>query len=399
MLYNLKKKNDSLKGTPLLKNQSHLFNLNNEVTYLNCSYMSPMLRSVAQVGVEAIYKRDNPTDIKQSDFFYNKSRLRDEFAKLINADSKSCVIIPSVSYGMANVAKNLKAGKGDNIVVADEQFPSNIYAWMALEKNKGIELKRVAPPKNSKNRGKLWNEQLFQTIDQNTKMVACGHVHWTDGTLFDLMTIRKRADEVGAILVIDGTQSIGALPFDVQQIKPDALVVAGYKWLMGPYACGVAYYGDYFADGLPIENNWMNRLNSEDFTNLINYQQNYQSGMMRYEVGESTNFILAPMLTRALEQVNQWGPANIQAYTEQLTKPYVEELKYLGCSIEVEEYRSHHLFGVRLPEDISLEKLKEVFVREKIYVSVRGNSIRVASHLYNNHVDFKNLLNAFKQLK
>lgn len=381
----------------MLNNQKDLFNLPDDITYLNCSYMSPMLKSVAEVGVRSLYGKDDPTSVKPEDFFKNTSALRTEFAKLINARyEKDCAIIPSVSYGMANVAKNLKAGKGDNIVITDEQFPSNVYAWKELEKERGIELKYVSAPKLKEGRGKRWNENILEAIDANTKMVSTGHVHWADGTKFDLKAIRKRADEVGAILVIDGTQSIGALPFNVQEFRPDAVVVAGYKWLMGPYASGVAYFGEYFKDGQPIENNWMNRLNSEDFRNLINYQDEYQPGSIRYEVGESANFILSPMLTRALQQVNEWGAENIQAYCKQLTAPYLKELKAMGIQIEDEAYRGEHLFGLRLPEGMDMEEVRQRFEAQRIYVSIRGNSIRISPHLYNSEVDLEKLVESFK---
>lgn len=381
----------------MLDNQKHLFNLPEDITYLNCSYMSPMLKSVAEVGVHAIYSKDDPSTNKPEHFFGNTSALRTEFAKLISAPSeKSCAIVPSVSYALANVARNLKAGKGDNMVIADEQFPSNYYAWKALSDERDIELKVVSAPDIIEGRGKLWNEMILEAIDQNTKLVATGHVHWADGTKFDLMAIRKRANEVGAIMVVDGTQSIGALPFSVAAFKPDAVVAAGYKWMMGPYASGVAYFGEYFSEGRPIENNWMNRLHSEDFANLINYQDEYQPGAIRYEVGESANFILTPMLTRAIAQVNAWGPQNIQDYCENLTSPYIKELQELGVRVESGAYRGKHLFGLRLPDHMDMEALKKRFAERKVFVSVRGNSIRISPHLYNTIEDLEVLLDTFK---
>jgi selenocysteine lyase/cysteine desulfurase len=381
----------------MLSNQSHLFNLPDDVTYLNCAYMSPSLKSVAEVGVRAIYGKEDPTTIKPEDFFSNTQKLRKEFAKLLNfSDEKSCAIVPSASYGLANVAKNLKAGKGDNIICPEEQFPSNIYAWKALELENGVKLNLVAAPKVNVDRGKIWNERILEAIDSNTKMVAIGHVHWADGTKFDLKKIRERTREVGAIMVIDGTQSIGALPFDVQEFEPDAVVVAGYKWLMGPYALGLAYYGEYFEHGTPIENNWMNRLDSENFANLVNYQDEYQSGAIRYETGESANFILTPMLTEALRQVNEWGPENIQSYCRSITQDVQNELIQLGFQIESPEFRAEHLFGLRLPSTMDLEKVKQRLAEARIYVSVRGNSIRVAPHLYNKPSDLNHLLEVLK---
>ena len=118
-------------------------------------------------------------------------------------------------------------------------------------------------------------------------MVSIGHVHWSDGTLFHLEKIRAKLDKTGGLLVIDGTQSVGALPFSISKIRPDALICAGYKWLMGPYSLGLAYYGPAFDNGMPVEENWINRHNSEDFTGLIGYQDTYREMSLRYEVGEA----------------------------------------------------------------------------------------------------------------
>ena len=138
-----------------------------------------------------------------------------------------------------------------------------------------------------------------------------GMVHWADGTIFDLEKIRKKTKEVGALLIIDGTQSVGAMPFDVNKIKPDALVCAAYKWLMGPYGSAFCYYGEAFDNGFPIEESWINRKNSEDFSQLINYQEDYSEGARRYNVGQQSNFINVAMLTAAINQLNSWGVDNI----------------------------------------------------------------------------------------
>lgn len=210
--------------------------------------------------------------------------------------------------------------------------------------------------------------------------------------MFDLIAIRKRANEVGALLIIDGTQSVGALPFDVEKVHPDALICAGYKWLLGPYSIGLAYYGEYFDEGKPVEENWINRKNSENFTGLVNYETNYQSGALRYEVGEHSNFMLVPMLLKALEQLNMWKPENIQEYCRAITKRTIDELVEMGFWIEDEAYRTSHLFGIRLPLELELQKVKEHLLKEKIYVSYRGDAIRISPNVYNTKDDLKKLL-------
>lgn len=362
--------------------------------YLNCAYMAPLLKKVEQAGIEGIRMKRNPAAVSVDDFFSTTTKLRREFAKLINGDASRMVIIPSVSYGMANVVKNLHVTTADNIVVAAEQFPSNYYPWQSLQQETGVKIKVVSPPDTLSNRGKRWNERLLEAIDVNTKLVALGNVHWADGTLFNLKEIRKRSKAMGALLVIDGTQSVGALPFDVKEIQPDALICAGYKWLMGPYSIGLAYYGEHFDTGKPVEENWINRLHSENFAGLVNYQPDYQPGALRYEVGEHSNFILVPMMLEALKQVNLWKPQAIQKYCKTITQKPIALLREAGFWIEEEDIRGYHLFGIRIPEGMNMDAVKKRVHKNKISVSFRGNAIRVSPHVYNTEADMMKLVRA-----
>ncbi len=378
-----------------MQNQRAKFSIPKGTTYLNCAYMSPLLKSVEKAGKVGIERKRNPFSILANDFFSGSEPIREEYARLINTtDSKRIVIIPSVSYGLATVAKNAHLQPADKIIVAAEQFPSNYYPWHKLTLDTKAVLKSIAPPEQTQSRGKLWNERILEAIDSKTKIVSLGHVHWADGTRFDLEQIRKRTRDVGAMLIIDGTQSVGALPFDVQRFQPDALICGGYKWLMGPYSIGLAYYGEYFDNGRPVEENWMNRLNSENFAGLVNYQSDYQPGALRYEVGEHSNFILVPMMLEALKQINKWAPTNIQAYCKKISQPAIKKLRAAGCWIEDEDYRGNHLFGVRFPKEISIDTVKERMKKKKISVSFRGDSMRVAPNVYNDEKDFRKLLEA-----
>ncbi|MBN8576305.1 MAG: aminotransferase class V-fold PLP-dependent enzyme [Cytophagales bacterium] len=375
-----------------LTHQRARFTLPRNLCYLNCAYMAPLLKAVEQQGVTGLLKKRNPAAISTGDFFADTEKLRKEFAKLIQGEALRVVIIPSVSYGMANVMNNLSVSAHNNIVVAAEQFPSNFYPWQRLHSDTGVQIKIVSAPETKTNRGKQWNDRLLEAIDSNTRLVALGHVHWADGTKFNLKAIRARTRETGARLVIDGTQSIGALPFSIKEIEPDAVICAGYKWLMGPYSIGLAYYGEAFDNGRPVEENWINRLNSENFAGLVNYQPQYQPGALRYEVGEHSNFILVPMMLQALKQINEWKPKAIQQYCQSITERPVGILREAGFWIEDDDARGYHLFGIRLPEGIDLEAVKKRIVKNKISVSFRGNVIRVSPHLYNTEKDLMHLV-------
>ncbi len=381
-----------------MQHQKHLFDLSENITYLNGAYMSPQLRSVTEIGLQSVIRKAQPNQIMPEDFFNQKEILKQRFATLIDApDYRNTAIIPSVSYGIANAANNVPLKQGDEIILVDEQFPSNVYMWREVAEKNGAIIKVIKPPRTFENRAKQWNEEILKAITPKTAVVTMAIVHWADGTLFDIKAIREKTKAVNALLVIDGTQSIGALPFSTTEIQPDALVCGGYKWLLGPYSIGMAYYGDVFNNGTPIEHNWMNRYNSEDFSGLTQYEERYQAKAARYSVGESSNFVLTPMLTRAIEQLIEWSPENIQEYCKNISKEAVQQLRDLGCFIEDDYYRVHHLIGVYLPDHINLEKLRIKLKKENIFVSIRGKAIRISPNVYNTKEDLDKLVALFGQ--
>ncbi|MFY0626143.1 MAG: aminotransferase class V-fold PLP-dependent enzyme [Reichenbachiella sp.] len=379
-----------------MKCQRSKFQLSKKTAFLNCANMGPLMKKVVKAGRKGIARKCQPNKITGEDFFREVNTLKVLFSKLINnPDPNRISIIPSVSYGIATVAKNISLKKGEKVIVTEAQFPSNIYAWKSLCQKSDGELITVPAPKTTDNRGKKWNAAVLKAIDKNTKVVAIGNVHWSDGTLFDLMAIRKKTTTVGAALIVDGTQSIGALPFDLQSIQPDALIVAGYKWLMGPYSNGLAYFGSMFDDGDPIEYSWINRKDSDKFSHLVNYEDEFQEKAIRYDMGEKSNFILNPMLIESLKQVNKWGPENIQEYCKNLIAQPVEEIKKLGYYIEDSALRSAHIFGVKIPKG-KLENVQKALKHHRVAVSFRGDFVRVSPHLYNDERDMKKLVKAFK---
>ncbi len=372
------------------------FTLPKNIAYLNCAYMSPLLKTVEKAGVRGLRLKRNPVNIHPGDFFSTQQDLKAAFARLVNApDPQHIAVVPSASYGIANVTQNIRITKGEHILVAADQFPSNYYPWQALCNETGAEIKVISPEPQAKERGKNWSLRFLESINNHTRVVAIGHIHWADGTLFDLAAIRKRTREVGALLIIDGTQSVGALPFDVREIDPDALVCAAYKWLLGPYSIGLAYYGEHFRDGVPIEHNWINRRDSENFSALVNYETQFQPGAHRFSVGEQSNFILVPMLLKAIEQINRWGVNNIQEYCKSIAEEAIVKLREKDFIVDELPFRSSHLFGIR-HHKLDPEKLKASLDKHKVHVSIRGNAIRVSPHVYNDEADLARLVKALR---
>jgi selenocysteine lyase/cysteine desulfurase len=372
------------------------FSLPRDVHYLNCAYMGPLSLATQQAGVAGVLRKANPSTIVASDFYDESDQARALFARLVNVEAANRIaIVPSASYGLATAARNLACAAGQNIVVTAEQFPSNVYVWRKLARQRNAQLRTVSAL-SLQQRGAAWNEALAEAIDERTAIVAVPHVHWTDGTRFDLERIATRARSFGAAVVIDGTQSVGALPFDVQRIKPDALVCAGYKWLLGPYSLGFAYYGPRFDDGEPLEENWIAREGSEDFRALVNYRDQYQPAALRYDMGERSNFALMPMTVTALQQILEWQPERIQRYCRDLFAAAMPELRDLGFAVETDDWRGAHLFGVRMPAAIDLAALHADLQRANVAAALRGSALRVAPNVYNDAADVEALMSVLR---
>jgi len=381
----------------MLNHQKHLFNIPKDITYFNIASISPSFKSIEEAGIKAVLQKSHPYLISNSDFFDPVIELKKLFAQLIEVDDYNRIAsIPSVSYGLATVANNLKLKESDEILVIGEQFPSNVYVWQKLAEKYNATIKTICSPQSKNNSGQQWNADILNAINDNTAVVAMGNIHWANGTLFNLKAIRKKTKLHNTLLIIDGSQSVGALPFSVKELQPDALICAGYKWLFGPYGCGYAYYGSFFDNGNPIEENWVNRFDSENFANLTSYQSKYKPLSNRYSVGESGSFIYVKMQIEALKQIIDWTPQAIQNYCMKITSDATQKLQDLGCHIENSKYRAHHLFGVKLPENTDIELLKSEFKKHNVFVSFRGKYIRISCHLYNTAEDFTPLINCIK---
>lgn len=377
-------------STPL-QCQRDLFPEKAVAGYLNGASRSPQLKVVAAACRNALWFREENAAMPIPDFFGPVELIKKEFAKLINCPEKDRVVMVSAaSYGIATAAKNLPLRSVQNIIVVEDQFPSNYYAWAEKCKTTGAELRIVARP--AAGATGTWSDHVLEAIDANTAAVAIAQLHWADGTLFDLKAIRQRTDDVDAWLVLDLTQSVGAYPFDVQDIRPDVLTCGGYKWLMGPYGHGYAYFGERMDHGSPLEENWVNRAGSEDFRNLVNYTDAYRPLASRYAVGEHSNFLMVPMQLAALQQVNAWSPERIQTYCAALWKGVEPMLRELGVTIPTE--RANHLVGLRLPANIDNDKLVAEFSKRELMVSFRGDSLRISPNVYNTEEEMMRMMMA-----
>ena len=364
-----------------LGSQRELFEIPENIVYLNCAYMSPQIRRAREVGEKAVSRKSRPWELTPEDFFEEAEEVRALFAQLVGGDTGGVAIIPSVSYGISVAAANVSVREGQKILILEDQFPSNVYAWRVLAEQSGARLVTVSRPEDFD-----WTSALREEIDADTAVVAVPNCHWTDGSLVDLARVGESVREAGAALVVDAIQSLGAHPFDVSEVQPDFLVASSYKWLLGPYGIGFMYVGEKYREGSPIEHNWINRRGSQDFSGLVAYEDAFQPGARRYDVGERSNFALLPMAAVALQQLIDWEVDNVSETIGALTDLIEEKAGKLGIAAIPKGRRVRHMIGLKLGTEAP-DDLARRLTDHNVFVSVRGESVRVAPNLYNAEED------------
>jgi selenocysteine lyase/cysteine desulfurase len=376
----------------LIEEQRAAFNVPRQVAYFNTAAISPQLGAVRRAGDFALDRRARPWEISDEDWFTDVERLRSLFAQIIGASAEGVAIVPATSYGLAVAARNLRLHTGRRVLVLAEEYPSGIYTWRAAARRSGAEILTV-----SREAGQTWTDAVLAALDESVAIVSLPNVHWTDGALVDLDTIAARCRELGARLAIDGSQSVGAMPIDVSELRPDFLVTAGYKWLLGPFSVGFMYVAEEHRQGEPLEENWAQREGSEDFARLVEYRDEYQPGARRFDVGQRTKFELTPMAIAALEQVLDWQVPRIAATLARTTSEIARRLADLGLDATPAVRRGPHMLGARLPEparSVALSSLAAL----NCFAALRGETMRISPHLHTTPEDIERLQDGLRQV-
>lgn len=376
----------------ILPSQRDRFALPSDVTYLNCAYMAPQLCAITAIGMEALKRKEMPWTYGSYEWFGLAEDLRAAVAQLIDGDADGIALIPSVSYGIAIAAANVPLEASQNVVVLDRQFPSNVYAWRDLAARCGAELRTVRKAVEDS-----WTEAVLDAIDDDTAVVAIPNCHWTDGALVDLVRVGERVRAVGAAFIVDASQSLGAYPISVNEVQPDFLVSVGYKWQLGPYGIAYLYAAPRWRErARPLEGSWLARAGAEDFSALVDYVDDYQPGARRFDMGEYSQFNLLPMALAAVRQILEWEPRRIQATLTAITGLIAREARSLGLAVLDADKRVGHLLGIRFPDGLPAG-LAQRLADARVYVSVRGDAIRVSPNVYNGEDDAVRLIEVLRE--
>ena len=359
----------------------------NKFVSLNAANVALMYHGAHQAIIEwqddvALNGSNNFDDNSEETVF---RELHQVASRLINAVPEDIAAGSSATELLCSLAWAISPSKDQNVVSTEIVFPSTVYPWQRVASSTGCEI-RLAKEKDNF----IHINEIITLIDQHTAVVCISHVEYGNGQTFDLHLLAEAAHEHGALLVVDATQSAGAIPIDVQACPIDALISGAYKWLCGPFGVAFMYLAPHLQTKLePGLVGFRSHKNMWDLdASRIDYPQTAQ----KFEFSTMA-FGCAVGLTRAINFLNDVGVENIFQHNRQLADRLIEGLQTRGAVITspLEDKSRSSIVRAHF-ENIGSNKIIQSLKRAGVFVSRRGDSIRFSPHLYNSMSDIDKAL-------
>jgi selenocysteine lyase/cysteine desulfurase len=209
--------------------------------YLNAAAQSPLPRVALQAAVQALEWKKFPHTIPDTTYFDLPNRARTSVAKLIGANAEQIAITTGSSSGLAAVANGLDWKPGDEVLIAQREFPAHFTTWLPMQAAGKLKVIVIEP------RGRFITANDFiDHIGPRTRLVSTSLVRFDDGALLDAAKVAQACHSAGALLLLDAAQCAGAMPIDVRALGADFITAAGYKWLLSPYGTGFFWAREEF---------------------------------------------------------------------------------------------------------------------------------------------------------
>jgi selenocysteine lyase/cysteine desulfurase len=300
-------------------------------------------------------------------------------ATLINARSTDeVVMMPNTASGINTAAVSLPFRTGDNVLVIDGDYPANIYPWMN-QAYRGV-LTKMVPSHN----GGVNLDLLAARIDHRTRAIAISSVQFATGFRNDIVAVGKLCRERGLYFVVDGIQSIGALPMDVQAANIDILCCGSQKWLLGPMGAGFLYIRKELLDKLQ-PGAYVGAASVVDWMNFLDYNLTPLPTADRFMLG-SPNFLGTAGLLASIALIQEVGIEHVAQRIIALTDVVIGDLQERGYRFSAGTTPEHRS-GIVIVEVDQPEAVSKRLAQAGIVAVPRGKGIRIAPHFYNTEED------------
>jgi cysteine desulfurase/selenocysteine lyase len=371
--------------TPELRN---LFPLTRNTVYLNHAAVSPP----PTITIEAV--KANLLDVQRDGSLNFRSWLavkesaRRLLSQLLGCRPEQVAFMRNTSDGLSTVANGITWKPGDNIVTFNREFPSNIYPWLRIRDQFGIEV-RMCEEQN----GRINLADFEKLIDQHTRVVSVSHVQFASGFRADLERLGRCARKHDALFVVDTIQSLGVIPINVVDEFVDVAAGAGHKWLLSPEGVGYLYLSDRARERIqPTLVGWVSVPNPDDHTN---WEQGWNEGTLAWETGTGPTALLHGFET-SLKLLLDAGTSKIENYLEQLTDHLCEALSKTNYEVASSRLKGEksQIVCIRHKGELTSMELYAHLKQRRIVTAPRSDRLRIAPHFYNTVLELDNLIDS-----
>ncbi len=352
-----------------------------DVIYLNVSYQGPLPLVSVRAAEEALKWKMLPFNIPDGLHFDLPDRVRKKIARIIGAQPDDVAITSGASSGAACVAAGVDWQPGDEVLIGQREFPIHYSSWLPYERAGKLAMRTVTPAGRF-----ITADDYIRAINPRTRIVSASLVRFNDGARLDAARVAKACHAVGAMLLLDASQCVGAMPMTVAELGADFIVGSGYKWLLGPYGTGFFWVAPEAGERLttgPL--NFQALEGARNFSDLPAENLRVVPGARRWDAAETANFTNLAALDVSLDLVLAAGVDVVADHNQALVSQIIERLPGSRCVLaspaERERRGPYVCIAGRDPSDTAL--LFEELRANRIFVSLREGSIRIAPYLYN----------------
>jgi cysteine desulfurase / selenocysteine lyase len=368
----------------------HEFPVAEHKVFLGHAGVCPLPRRVAEAIAHYTF---NATQGDQEALLplFKIQKSRELAAQLLNARPEEIAFVGPTTLGLSYVANGLSFRKNDNILIYHDDYPSNVYPWMALAE-RGVEVRLL----NVRELGKIRAVDVQGQVDENTRLVALASCHFVSGWRINLPAIGKFLRQRGILFCVDGIQTVGAFPTSVEHI--DFLAADAHKWLLGPCAAGIFYVRQEVQERLrPTTLGW----NNVRCPNYVAQEAlTLRSGAHRYEAG-SANLLGLVGLHAAMELLLEVGIENIAAELLRKRAWVVPMIQEKGYTVLHPNAPPENASGIVTfsREDADMRELHQKLEAANMLTSLRADRtgrqyIRLSPHFYNTDEELRRVIDA-----
>jgi cysteine desulfurase / selenocysteine lyase len=361
-----------------------------DATYLNFAAHAAIPRVALDAVQASVAAKSRPHVVDDQSFFSLARSLRQTLATLIGASQDDIALTSGAGAGLATIAYALKWSAGDEVIIASGEFPAHYATWKPMEAREGVKVQITHPQGQF-----IQAADLIAAMTPRTRVISVSHVRFDDGSILDASLLAAACKEHGILLVLDVSQSCGAIPMDVRGLGADFVVCAGYKYLLSPFGTGFLWVKPQNADLLrPGPYNWLSQ-DVESFARINYVDPRAARTLSRWDAAEASstyNFNLTVM-EASLKFVLNATPTLIHDHNQALISYFFERLPEGYRLASPRQASQRGVFGcIEVGSRSNRESVYQRLRDERFVVALREGRIRVAPHLLNSTQDIDRLL-------